>query len=182
MKKRLSESLEMALVVEHNIDIMTDNMIAAWDMAPYPQLSVLLVYLRFLSDVHQTHHWISKGDSFYGDHQLFSRLYSSTTEEIDTVAEKSIGLGNAANVDLLLQTSQVLKLVQGYGMTSTVPQQSELAKRSYLAEMSFLKVTAHLACSLKDAALMTRGLDNMIQGIEDSHEGSIYLLKQRITL
>ena len=28
---------------------------------------------------------------------------------------------------------------------------------------------------------MTRGLDNMIAGIEDAHESSIFLLKQRIS-
>ena len=65
-------------------------------------------------------------------------------------------------------------------MTSTVPQPTELAKRSYLAEMNFLKVAAHLAEHLKECGTMTRGLDNLLQGIEDRHEGNVYLLKQRV--
>ena len=65
-------------------------------------------------------------------------------------------------------------------MTTTIPQPTELAKRSYLAEMNFLKVMAHLAEHLKECGTLTRGLDNMLQGIEDKHEGHVYLLKQRI--
>ena len=179
-RRRLAESLEMVLVVEPNLDIVTDNMVSEWGSTPYPQLSVLLAHLKFLYSVHQTHHWITKGDPFYGDHLLFQRIYGVTAEDIDSLAEKAIGLGSTANVDLLLQTSQVLKLVQGYGMTSTVPQPTELAKRSYLAEMNFLKVAAHLAEHLKECGTMTRGLDNMLQGIEDRHEGNVYLLKQRV--
>lgn len=180
MKKRLAETLEMMLVVEPNIDIVTDNMVAEWGGVAYPQLSVLLVHLKFLAAIHQNHHWTTKGDPFYGDHQLFQRLYEGVTGEVDSVAEKVIGLGSVANVDLPLQTSQLLKLVQGHGMTSTIPQPSELARRSYLAEMNFLKVAAHLVEHMRECGTLTRGLDNLIAGIEDSHEGHVYLLKQRI--
>lgn len=179
-KRRLVETLEMSLVVAPNTDIVTDNMIAEWGAVPYPELSVLLVNLKFLAQVHQVHHWTTKGDPFYGDHLLFQRLYEGVVGEIDSVAEKAIGLGSTANVDLTLQTSQLFKLVQGYGMTSTLPQPQELAKRSYLAEMNFLKVTSHLVECMKECGSLTRGLDNLIAGIEDSHENSVYLLKQRI--
>lgn len=181
MKKRLIETLEMALVVEPNLDIITDNMVSEWGSVSYPQLSVILVHLKFLAFVHQNHHWVTKGDPFYGDHLLFSRLYVGTSEDVDAVAEKAIGLGSTSNVNLSLSTSQLFKLVQGYGMTSTIPQPTELAKRSYLAEMNFLKVVAHLAEHLKECGLMTRGLDNLLAGIEDKHESNIYLLKQRAT-
>lgn len=180
MKRRLVETLEMKLVVEPNLDIVTDNMIAEWGAVPYPELSVLLVHLKFLSAVHQNHHWITKGEPFYGDHLLFQRLYECVTGEIDAVAEKAIGLGSTANVDLVLQTSQCFKLIQGYGMTTTIPQPTELAKRSYLAEMNFIKVASHLVGHMKECSTLTRGLDNLIAGIEDKHEGNVYLLKQRI--
>jgi len=180
MKKRLVETLEMSIVVEPNLDIVTDNMVAQWGTVSYPQLSVLLVHLRFLAMVHQYHHWITKGEPFYGDHLLFQRLYEGVLEEIDSVAEKAIGLGSTANVDLVLQTSQLLKLVQGQGMTTTIPQPAELAKRSYLAEMNFLKAASHLVEHLKECGTLTRGLDNLIAGIEDKHEGNVYLLKQRV--
>ena len=170
----------MILTVEPNINIVTDNMVAQWGSSPYAQLSVALVHLKFLAAVHQNHHWITKGDPFYGDHLLFQRIYEATAEDVDAVAEKAIGLGATSSVDLVLVTSQLMKLVQGYGMTTTIPQSTELAKRSYLAEMNFLKVMAHLAEHLKECGALTRGLDNMLQGIEDKHDGHVYLLKQRV--
>lgn len=182
MKNRFKESVNMILPQEPNLYIVTDNMIAEWGSIRYSQLSVMLVYLKFLATVHQTHHWITKGDSFYGDHLLYQHLYLETIENIDMVAEKAVGLGSIDNVNLVLITSQLMKLVQGYGMTSTIPQITELAKRSYLAEINFLKVTAHLAERLKECGLMTRGLDNMIQGLEDKHENTIFLLKQKTNI
>ena len=109
-KRRLVETLEMSMVVEPNLDIVTDNMVAQWGNTPYPQLSVALVHLKFLASVHQNHHWVTKGDPFYGDHLLFQRVYEATAEDIDTMAEKAIGLGSTTNVDLVLVTSQLMKL------------------------------------------------------------------------
>ena len=180
-RKKLTETLELALVVEPNLDIVTDNMVSEWGAVPYPQLSVLLVHLKFLAQLHQNHHWTCKGEPFYGDHQLFSRLYEVVVSEVDSVAEKSVGLGSIANVDLGLQTSQLLRLVQGSGSSGTIPVASELARRSYVAEMSFLKVCDRLVVSLQEMGQLTRGLDNLIAGIQDAHEGHVYLLKQRIT-
>jgi DNA-binding ferritin-like protein len=180
MKRRtLKETFELSLVVEPNTGIVVDNMIAEWGGVRYAELSVLLSYLQFLNKVHHTHHWIAKGDPFYGDHLLFSRLYECIEDEIDMVAEKVVGLGSIHNVDIGLVTAQCNKLVQNYGPTSTVAQTSELIRRSYQVEMTFLKVAAHLVECLKECGLLTRGLDNMIAGIEDKHESHVYLLKQR---
>lgn len=178
--RKLSETLELQLVTQdYNTAIVVDNMIAEWGSCPNPQLSVLLVHLKFLAAVHQNHHWVVKGDSFYGDHLLFQRLYDGVVAEVDSVAEKVVGLGVAENVDLHLQLSQLNRLVQGYGMTQTIPQQTELAKRSLLAEMNFLGVAARLVESMKEYGCLTRGIDNLVAGIEDAHEGNVYLLKQR---
>jgi len=179
MKRRLSENMGLHVVVDPNLHITVDNMCSEWGNLPYPQLSVLLVHLKFLYFVHQNHHWTCKGDPFYGDHLLFQRLYEGVQEEVDSVAEKVIGLGTSANVDLILQTSQLSRLVQGYGMSQTIPQPNEFAKRSLAAEMNFLGCASRLVESMKECGLLTRGLDNLIAGIEDKHEGHVYLLKQR---
>lgn len=180
--KRLIESLEFQLVpVEPNSEIEFNNMVSEWGGLPYPHLSVLLVHLQFLFRVHQTHHWISRGDSYYGDHLLFQRLYEETYEEIDPMAEKAIGLGMTENVHLELQISQLDRLAKKYGMVTTIPQQTELAKRSLVAELALLNVCKFVTEQLKMQGLLTRGLDNMIAGIEDLHESHVYLLKQRIT-
>ncbi len=181
MKKKLGESIEMVITVEPNLQVMTDNMIAEWGGLPYPQLSVVLVHLKYLYALHQNHHWTAMGDSYYGDHLLFQRLYDCILPEIDMVAEKSIGLGCTANVDLHLVHSQVLKMITNVGSATMIPQSSDLAKKSLMAEMNFLSVMKHLCGSLKECGLMTHGLDNLLAGIEDKHEGHVYLLKQRIS-
>lgn len=180
MKKRLIETLEIQIAApDPGYGVAIENMLAAWGATPYAQLSVLLVHLRFLALVHQTHHWTAKGDPFYGDHLLFERLYNGLLEDIDALAEKAVGLGGNDNVNLPLQIMQLNVMAQSYGMATTIPQASDLAKRSLLAEVAFLRCAAHCSLSLKETGLMTRGLDNLLAGIEDKHEGHVYLLKQR---
>jgi len=177
--KKLSESMEVLLTVEPNLSIVTENMLSEWGGISYAELSVVLVHLKFLAEVHQNHHWTCAGDPYYGDHQLFARLYDTVKGEIDSVAEKSIGLGTTCNVDLNLMIHQLSKLVSGYGMTSTIPQPSDLARRSLMAEMNFLKVIDQMLNCLEENGMLTNGLDNLLQGIADTHESHIYLLKQR---
>lgn len=181
MKKRLSESMEMMLTIEPNIHVFTENMLSEWGGTPYAQLSVVLVQLKYLYALHQNHHWTAMGDPYYGDHLLFQRLYDGILPEIDLVAEKAIGLASTENVSLPLVHSQVLKLISGQGTASMIPQSSDLAKKSLMAEMNFLTVMKHLCDSLKECGLMTHGLDNLLAGIEDKHEGHVYLLKQRVS-
>ena len=162
-----------------NISIVFDNMVAEWGGQTYGELSVLLVHLRFLAFVHQTHHWVTKGDSFYGDHKLFEELYNNTVADIDALAEKTVGLGTTENVNITLQVNQLMRLVKGYGMTSTIPQPSEITRRSLAAEVNFIK-TAELAFEcLKERGGSTLGLENLIGGILDVHESHVYKLKQR---
>ena len=180
MRKRLIETLAIQIAVpDSGCNIEIDNMIAQWGGLAYAELSVLLVQLRFLAMVHQTHHWTAKGDPFYGDHLLFERLYGSVIADIDGLAEKSIGLGSNDNVNLLLQTQQLNQMTQVYGTAMQLPQASSLVKKSFATEVGFLRCVAHCVELLNESGMMTRGLDNFLQGLEDKHEGNIYLLKQR---
>ena len=180
-KKKLSESMEMVLTVEPNLTVMTDNMIAEWGGSSYAPLSVVLVHLKYLYALHQNHHWTAMGDPYYGDHLLFQRLYGNIVQEIDGIAEKAIGLGSTSNVDLQLVNSQVLKLICGQGSVTMIPQSTDLAKKSLMAELNFIKVIDHVMVCLKELGLLTHGLSNMLEGIADVHESHVYLLKQRIS-
>lgn len=162
-----------------NIQIVFDNMVAEWGGIDFAELSVLLVHLRFLSFVHHTHHWIAKGDNFYGDHGLFGELYETTLAEIDSLAEKMVGLASPANVNINLQVNQLQRLVRGYGMMSTIPQGTEFAKRSLAAEVNFIKTAEMAFRSMKERGVTTSGLENLLGGILDVHESHVYKLKQR---
>lgn len=179
--RRLIETLEVQIAVpDPGYDVVLDNMLAQWGAVPMPELSLLLVQLRFLTSVHQVHHWTAKGDPFYSDHLLFQRLYEATDAEVDPLAEKAIGLGSADCVNITLQMQQMAQLAQGYGTAMMMPNAADLARRSYAAEVGFLRCVAHCVCSLKEKGQLSRGLDNMLAGIEDVHEGHVYLLKQRM--
>lgn len=164
---------------DQNLTIKFDNMVAAWGGVSHPQLSVVLVWLEHLSRVHQSHHWIARGDSFYGDHLMFERVYKTAHDHIDKLAEKMIGLGMDSCVDLNLRSSQLGQMSSDYGAVSTLPSAAELAKRSLHAEKSFLAILDTACSSLREEGLMTRGLDNLLSEIYDEHESSVYLLQQR---
>lgn len=182
LKRRIKESLAVggdAVVI--NRGIKHDNMTSNWEGVPYAALSLVLVQLRYLAFLHQTHHWITKGDPFYGDHLLFERLYGAVTGEIDSIAEKVIGLGSTQNVDIMLQAKQLCQLVCDNGGLSTIPTPDQLVKQSLAAELSFIECIEHAVENLQATGCMTRGLDNMLAGISDTHEGHVYLLKQRLS-
>lgn len=164
---------------EPHHDLAIENTMAAWGGIPYTQLSIILVHLRYLAMVHQTHHWTAKGDPFYGDHQLFDRLYEKVVEEVDSIGERAVGMGSEQNVNLALQVIQLAELVRGSDVGQTVPAPNDLAKRSMEAERRFLKVIKDMYNSLREDGLNSLGTENLLQGIADTHEGHVYLLKQR---
>lgn len=166
----------------HTLAISYENMVAEWGCLPYSQLSVLLVHLRYLSLVHQNHHWITSGESFFGDHQLFQSLYEQVQTEVDVLAEKVIGLGTTDNVNMTLQVIQLQKLLSSYNDDSTIPSHNEYAKRSLCAEKTFISTCNVAMQSLAQLGLLTKGLDNLLAAIIDTHEKHVYLLKQRCSV
>lgn len=162
------------------IDIVLSNMLSEWGDIPYAELSIMFAHLKVLYELHHNHHLIAKGDSFYGDHLLFQRLYEKVFEEVDQVAEKVIGLGSEENVNLSRLMNHVNKVLMSLGSSGTIPSSASLVQKSLKAEKNFVTMVSILALALKEKGMLTRGLDNMIAGIEDTHEGHIYLLQQRL--
>lgn len=161
-------------------DIELQNVIMQWSSNPYGELSAAVVLLRYVAMVHQTNHWIAAGDSFYGDHLLFERLYNAVIEEVDQVAEKAVGLGSSTNVDITLQARQLLQLVEQHSSYAvSIPRPNELATSSLAAEATFAKGMNFIYASLQNSRRLTKGVDNLLAGIIDTHESHVYLLKQR---
>lgn len=57
---------------------------------PSGMLCQLLGMLLAMRQNYHSSHWQVGGPNFYGDHQLFERLYGSVSDEIDTLAEKLV--------------------------------------------------------------------------------------------
>ena len=144
----------------------------------YGELAMLLAYLQLLYNVQQTAHWVSKGEPYYADHLLFQRLYEGTAEDIDALAEKMLGLGDAGLIDLTSRLRFQLQTVQQMPIDPYMSGR-DLAQLVAAYEKEFLVRTNEAAQSLKMQGMMTRGLDNLLAGIEDKHENFIYLLKHR---
>lgn len=141
----------------------------------YPSL---LVALRALAMIHQSHHWLTKGESFYADHLLFERLYNNVVEEIDRVGERAIGLG--ARVEMMapqVQARQVADVVAQVCSDVTDLSQ-ELILTSLKAEQWFLDFLG----SVKAATAPSIGTDNLLGDLGDTHEEHGYLLQQRTKL
>jgi DNA-binding ferritin-like protein len=147
----------------------------------YAELSIVLQGAQMLYLLHQTHHWQAKGDSFYGDHLLFERLYNDVLADIDATAEKSVGMGGIENVSLMPRIQNVCWLLECTEPQNVMPQPTQLIERSLTAELMFLGLCNLAADSLKAHGQLTRGVDNMLAGIEDKSEARIYLLRQRLS-
>lgn len=160
-------------------DDLFEYHLSCWSRVVYPELSVVLVRLKALAEVHKSHHWIAKGDTFYGDHLLFERLYDSVVGEVDTVAERAVMMGGADNVNVGLVAHQVagcLETCAAYAL----PTPDQLAQRSLERETAFLSCLDTVGRFLSSRGVLTPGLNNMLEGIADQHEQHVYLLRQRL--
>ena len=147
------------------------------------ELPAILTLLRALGMVHQTHHWLSAGKTYYADHLLFERVYNDIAGEDDSVAERAVGTGSpSALLHPSIQAHQVAEVVEAlcdgttYGEGESV---ESYVATSLKAERWFVACMKQITESMKAAGTLSRGMDNLLAGIEDKHEEHIYLLSQR---
>jgi len=138
-------------------------------------LRLLLAYLRATHWLHWTSHWQVKGDTSYGDHLLFERLYLGVVEEIDTLSEKLVGEFGSEAVNALEQSYFLLGLVSDVTRMETHP-----VKRGLLVEQTMQNILKRVYDKLKSANALTLGLDDYIMATANAHETNLYLLKQRL--
>jgi DNA-binding ferritin-like protein len=142
---------------------------------PAEGLVRLLAALEAASMVHQSHHWQTSGKNFYGDHLLFQKLYEGTSADIDTIAEKLVGIsGDPANTNYFLRMAMMKKCMDKW----TVPGAS-YGVVSLAAENDLIALGTECLEVLRRNQVLTIGTENLIAGILDKHETFIYLLQQR---
>lgn len=148
-------------------------------------LPTALILVRALAQIHQGHHWLTYGKTYYTDHLLFERLYNETNEEIDQIAEKAVGLGcPKSKLHPGVQATLIAKTVHlfcGNGIDVGEGENPEsYVETSLKAEEHFIAGLAAIADEMKNHGGLTRGADNLLAGVEDKHESHVYLLKQRL--
>lgn len=145
----------------------------------YAPLSFLLAFMRALYLIHQTAHWQTRGGHYYADHTLFQRIYEESLEGIDSIAERSIGLGGPQHVALGSQIEAIEAIIGMISKGEAVPDVESLVRRSLDAESLFLEALTAAKESVQKSGGMTEGLDDLLQGTASKHEEFVYLLGQR---
>jgi hypothetical protein len=141
-----------------------------------------LALMRAASLIHQTHHWQTRGQSYYGDHLLFERLYNDSQGMIDSLAERSVSLFGYHVVDANVQTAAIGEFVAHiYGTREEQLTGSESYPRvSLQAELLMLLLLKMVYEATNSEGKLSLGMDNLLQGVADNHEQFVYLLQQRI--
>ena len=159
-----------------------ERMIVDYHDTKWCELPILLSCLRALNFTHQLGHWTANGDAFYSDHLFFERLYNDILPEIDSVAEKTVGMGGSIMMNAIHQADHESLLIKIMCSENTnIPNSGELVRRSYEAEMHFLGILSIMATRLQTNGCWTIGVENLFGEIADKHEEHAYLLKQRVT-
>ena len=136
-------------------------------------MKTLLAYLRALYQFYQSTHWKSSGDHYYADHLLYQRLYEGVQEELDEVAEKLIGISGETNaVEPVNSGETAVKFLAG--MIDDDTPASEFPQRAIAAEKKFLDMIDKI---MNDG--VSNGVEDLLQGICNTHETHLYLLQQR---
>lgn len=137
--------------------------------------STILADLTALYVAHQSAHWRASGESFYGDHQLFQRMYEETADEVDQVAERLLGI---TGDDSLVDPSR--RLAMASAAIKNILSNGDLASSLLIAEKAFVKQIAGILDALEAMGQLSDGTENLLQGIADKHEEHVYLLSRRV--
>lgn len=138
-------------------------------------LCEILAYLRAQGMSYQTSHWQVSGDDYYGNHLLFQRLYESSGEEVDVLAEKIVGYFGSEAADISEQIDTIQKYVKDWGRISCHHE------RGLKSEQGLQRLLKMAYDSIKATGQMTLGLDDWIMATASSHEGNQYLLQQALS-
>jgi DNA-binding ferritin-like protein len=137
------------------------------------RLASLLCLLRAMHWLHWTNHWTVEGDSFYGDHLLFQRLYEAMPEEIDGLAEKIVATYGAGAVNPVAQAETMAGILRRWEMTQ------DIRTKALVAERDLQQAVGAIKTSLSATGELSTGLENYLDGLLDAHETNLYLLGQR---
>ena len=135
--------------------------------------ALYIASLKGMAQIHQHNHWTTNGESFYGDHLLFKRLYESATEDLDAAAEKFIGLFSDECLKYDLQAELLNKVLLRYSKLEGSPVEMSLA-----IEKDFIKFCESAYECFEKEGKLTLGLDDMIMSMSNNREESVYLLQQ----
>jgi len=134
-------------------------------------VKTILTYLEVSYLFYQSAHWQTRGTDFYGDHLLFQRIYEGLREEIDSLAEKIVGVYSSEHVDFNRRLSCMVTLADFLDM--------QYIHKEYISTGLFLEHKILDLLQEADQSTFSAGVKDMLAGIANTHESHVYLLQQR---
>ena len=128
--------------------------------------------LRAAHHLYHTLHWQAKGTPFYGDHELFKRLYKGVEDDIDDMAEVIAGHYGSDKLDPIkawAKAGEKISMIAQQGGTPLVIAEMIME----LSEAANDAIVNGAECPYPGA------LSNLVSGIGTKHLADVYLLKQR---
>lgn len=147
---------------------------------PMADLSALVALLRAEAQIAQAHHWQSRGPNFLSDHQMYGEVYGKVSEQLDGLAERTVGLGSIALVQPVYQAETTHMLVSAlYGGSKSTLDIEAMATVMLDAINTVLDAIALCIKGLSTQNKLTLGLENLLQTYADEQEKLAYFLRQR---
>jgi len=135
-------------------------------------LVTLLALLRGQGFSYQTSHWQVDGHDAYGNHLLFERLYNGTVSQVDDLAEKMVGYLGPVVVDPADSAVRTAAWVHKWSLVECH------WHRGLASEEDAQAAIKNAYTTIKEAGLMTLGLDDFLMSLANDHESATYLLQQ----
>ena len=130
----------------------------------------LAILLRAEQLVAHNFHNMTKGVSFFADHEFFGEVYPELEGDYDAVVERCIGTGE--DINLCDVTSQAAQKASAYDC-------SDMAADEMCAVLLGMERALQAKCmELNKGASL--GTQDLLQGISDRSEMRVYKLRQRI--
>lgn len=127
---------------------------------------------------HAAHH-VTKGTGFGGDHvNLYGEIYTKLDEDLDGIIEKGIGLtGDETLADPVSSLSLAATLLSQ--QPASANQDAETIACNAFEVIKYYVSAIESTYAQFEAAGMSLGLDDLLQGLANQYETYVYLLQQR---
>jgi hypothetical protein len=127
---------------------------------------------------HAAHH-VTKGTGFGGDHvNLYGEIYTKLDEDLDGIIEKGIGLtGDETLADPVSSLSLAATLLSQ--QPASANQDAETIASNAFEVIKYYVTSIESTYAQFEAASMSLGLDDLLQGLANQYETYVYLLQQR---
>ena len=184
---RLEEQCDLGVsspAAEIEIAVDTVDMNALDQLIPVSPAEVMAAYIGFVRAFHlwfHAAHTLTKGTGFAGDHaSLYGPIYVEVQDVIDRIIEKGIGVFDDESLGCPKRiTSDALIILDEW--ESPVDQSPQrIADLALEYALQLVKLDERVAHALEEMGALSFGLENLLAELADTHEGYVYLLRQRV--